>query len=941
MPGIVPRLKRFLNTTWSDVALIFLAGLLPLTWFRGSLISAMDLPWPMLSPQHVAKAALSTWNPGLCLGAQDISYRQSVYLLGNLSLSKLGLSGLTIEKLWFVFWFAGAGLSAYFLIRVLVPRHRIAAVVGGLFYMLNPFAMQVRWYELNLLPFYYALIPLLLAFFVLLIRTGRLRYMAGFLIAAVLLSPSHANLGTLAMVGIVLAGYLIVFLVQNRKAREKIWLALRYTLILAILWAGISMWWILPSAASLREEVSLRQEPGTTVNLVELASQNSTWDKVLRLQGYWGFDEVYGNASDPLFPYAKSYDDSLIAVLGWIIPILALIGVWLARRYKGLVWPAFLWLGSLFFMKGIQPPLGGLTKWMYQSLPGMSVFRNPFDKFGMLAVLGLAPLVGMGLEGSYRFIRGRMKKEWLSKAAAVSALVAVAVILLVVLVWPMWTGDVIYGGGEVMPSFRLRDMPPDYSEASAWLSGQQDDFRVLPIPYNMEFWSLALFDWYQGHDPTRLLLQADTATPSSGFSGRDFAEEAASEVAGGLESARGLCSLLNIKYVLLREDANWKIVGGEIAPQPIGYISASLPALQQTLNAQSWLEPAARFGKLVFYRNRDWQPLSAYAAADSESVDVEANNLAAKADSCQAVGQVDWSEDDSGNIRVTSLSDDGSDWVGIRQRLPLVTPSFPYSYQLKTADTVQVHVKIEWFDEEGHKIGEQLLQMGVDGTTDWTPYSGLLSKPPGGSRAELVIFMRARKEATIEVKDFFVGEQPWIQAFSQENTSANESIGGTARGMNIFVSTEDAAKLGLGENEAPATTVPQCTIEESSPWSARVKLETAGPCFLVLNQAFNAGWRAYLGSPDWTGVLTGAKQLNAEHVMVNGYANGWYIKQPGEYEVTLYYRPQTLLPLGAIISALFWALLVAWYILRRRSVKRRIVMTKEESDEDPADCEAQ
>ncbi|MDD5668391.1 MAG: hypothetical protein PHS26_13970, partial [Actinomycetota bacterium] len=62
----------------------------------------------------------------------------------------------------------------------------------------------------------------------------------------------------------------------------------------------------------------------------------------------------------------------------------------------------------------------------------------------------------------------------------------------------------------------------------------------------------------------------------------------------------------------------------------------------------------------------------------------------------------------------------------------------------------------------------------------------------------------------------------------------------------------------------------------------------------------------------------------ARHFLANGYANGWYIAAPGEYELTLYYWPQTLLYLGIIISALTWAFLVVWYLLRRRRVRGRI-----------------
>jgi len=180
------RCKGLIRGTRVDAAVILLAGLLPLFWFRGSLIAGMDLPWPLSSPSYLVRSAASTWNPALCLGTADVSFRSALYFVISLGLHKLGFSLLATEKFWFVFWFAGAGLSMYFLIRALVPGNRLAALGGALFYMFNPYVMVVRLYELNLWLFFYALAPAVLALFATSIRTGRKLHVAGFLLASLL-----------------------------------------------------------------------------------------------------------------------------------------------------------------------------------------------------------------------------------------------------------------------------------------------------------------------------------------------------------------------------------------------------------------------------------------------------------------------------------------------------------------------------------------------------------------------------------------------------------------------------------------------------------------------------------------------------------------------------------------------------------------------------------
>jgi|GEM_PF-2697718 len=1172
--------RSFSATTWFDVALISAVGLLPLTWFRGSVIAGWDLPWPVLDPGYVTKTAVSTWNPALCLGAPDIYVRALPYFLGSAVLRKVGFSPLATEMLWFFFWFAGAGLSMYLLIRVLLPGRRLAAVTGALFYMLNPFAMMVRWHELNLWLFFYTLAPLMLALFILCIRSGRRGYFAAFLLAAFLLSPGHVNLGSVIMLALVLGGYLVTYLVQNRRARDMVKAALRRTAILAVLWLGISAWWILPSIASLRQEAKITKEPGNTTDILKWTSEDSSWHKVLRLQGYWAFDEDNSGTEDPLLTYARDYGSAPIDVLSWLIPALGIAGLSRVRRNKGLVWPAALWVTSVFFMKGVQPPLGGFTRALFSALTVMSVFRNPFDKFGMLALIGLSPLIGMGLEAFYGLIRSRAPKSRSLAAGGMGVWAAAVFVLLFVLVWPMWTGEVIYGGGEIMPSVRVGEVPGYCREAASWLEEQGNGFRILPLPYNRGFWSLALFDWYQGHDLSRWMLKANTSTPSFGFNGGEIMEYTAYEVANGRAYGRTLCRMLNVKYVMLREDANWEVLPEYDYSMSIGYIARSAEEMREALDRQDWLEPVARFGKLVFYLNRDWQPLSAQVTGNHRVVDLHMENVLEREDTekdavpeteagpwgplgnvdwgvdqegvlsvtslsdqdqawvgverkislgkgpftcsywfktenasqahlkvewfgengrlldsqkiqegldgdndwawnsgslvrprgavearllllmrpkrgstvylrdfsveekpfitafgkvtCRneegvvsvtslsdqdqewvgarwplrlgegpfaysfqvrtdnavhahlkvewydgegkairqqplmegfygttewlphsgtferppgaesadmvmlmkpardatmevrdlvieekylitTFGKVSWSENEEGVLSVTSLSDQDLEWVGVRYSVSLGEGPFVYSYQSRTENTVSAHLKVEWLDEKGRVIEFRHLQPSVQGSTDWTERSGFLLKPPEAAGAELVILMEPAEGARMEVRDLFVGEQSWIRALCSGEGYSPDTV---------YISREDAERLPLSPETSGETRPPTCTLESSRPWSAKLRLKADGPCFLVLNQAYDAGWQAYLGSPGWLKVLTSSGDLPATHLMVNGYANAWFVEEAGEYQITLYYRPQTLLYLGVTLSALTWALFAAWCI--SVAVRRRV-----------------
>ncbi len=56
--------------SWLYPAIIFLVGLLPLTWLRGSVIAGMDYPYPLTDPGTLLAETLSTWGNGVGLGNQ-------------------------------------------------------------------------------------------------------------------------------------------------------------------------------------------------------------------------------------------------------------------------------------------------------------------------------------------------------------------------------------------------------------------------------------------------------------------------------------------------------------------------------------------------------------------------------------------------------------------------------------------------------------------------------------------------------------------------------------------------------------------------------------------------------------------------------------------------------------------------------------------------------
>ncbi|MFB0519603.1 MAG: hypothetical protein ACETWC_10040 [Acidobacteriota bacterium] len=125
----------------------------------------------------------------------------------------------------------------------------------------------------------------------------------------------------------------------------------------------------------------------------------------------------------------------------------------------------------------------------------------------------------------------------------------------------------------------------------------------------------------------------------------------------------------------------------------------------------------------------------------------------------------------------------------------------------------------------------------------------------------------------------------------------------------------------------------------------RVNGKSARSFWLVLNESFDPGWKAYLSLKEETSRVKEASSQKSSsvlwkktelrnHIMVNGYANGWYVDIPSlpdksqkerEFSIILKFQPQLLFTIGLIISGLTLlacAAYLIWYYRKGKAVKK-------------------
>ena len=126
-------------------------------------------------------------------------------------------------------------------------------------------------------------------------------------------------------------------------------------------------------------------------------------------------------------------------------------------------------------------------------------------------------------------------------------------------------------------------------------------------------------------------------------------------------------------------------------------------------------------------------------------------------------------------------------------------------------------------------------------------------------------------------------------------------------GRGIFVNTSD---LVLPPNK---TVLPEVSTQKISQTEYGVEILNASePFVLVLNQSFDRNWNLNIGGKD----------LETQHFLVNGFANGWFIEpglicdqKPCDIKIKIEFRPQQFFRYSVKTSLMFFLISVSLVIL--------------------------
>lgn len=582
------------------VLTFFLISLgLSISWFRAGLIyGGGDVGLQTYDPLRILEIVRYIWWEATAPGAPTPQGLTAIPF--NLMFSLLKLSGFTPlmlqQTLFFlILFFMGWGM--YLLILFLFGQsYRKYAILGGLFYVINPYMMVQVWHRFVHSTFFLAAaLPFLVIFWMKWIRNKEPASLLIFLLINLLALYAF---GTMAYI---ITLWLLLFLIT---AAETVfpWSGLKNLKKAALLffigfllWFLTNSWWIAPvfnvAPAFLSEQHSSEQVLST---LYTLGAQTVLPYTLQMVNPFYVFYQL---------DFGSSYQHVFLRSVPWIFVAIIFVGLLRGIFDLKIAKWSVIYLVVLIFSKGAAPPLGYFYAFFMKNFLPLGVLRNPFEKIGVLLPLVSTILLVAGTKIIFDFLKKR------ANSAAASFVLLAAFILVFSFNLPFFTGEIF--GRFDRPAFV--EVPDYYKEADSWI--RSEDGKILHLPLTVG--ESITYNWkygYSGLEPSALLFSGAPSI-SHGFNLRqvDDAMTALYRVFHQSPPAPAVILRLlqdfNIKFIVLHKDVKWE--GGEF------YNPEQTEAV---LNSLEYLQAPEKFGGLAVYRVADNFFKSKISFADSFSL---------------------------------------------------------------------------------------------------------------------------------------------------------------------------------------------------------------------------------------------------------------------------------------------------------------------------------
>lgn len=388
------------------VALIIAVGVaIPLTWYRPhELLVSADFNAPF-DPARTFVQSWAGWSnsAGMAGGSTVSLLPLDIPYYGILAFFEvIGFPASLGELFTFSLIFASAGIAMWVLLRRWFGNSA-STFAGAFVYMVNPFTL-IEWHNgfaVELIG--WGLAPLVIFLVEMACSDPILtaRFWFGVLFVSVLLAAPGSN--PASIIGFVILP-LAVVLAFRWPFYQKVlagWARLGRLGLMSIVALGANLWWLVPAGWGLLHGslVPGFSHQADTTMPPDLTTPLRPFD-LLTGFGYWGWHLGYQGL---YFTFEPRYSAPLVRIL-LVLPLLFGLSALLRRantvipvRRIGITLLAV----GLFLAAGFHGPFH-IFDWAYNHVPGLVVFRSPWQRFGGLQWFGLAVLIAVALSPRQR-----------------------------------------------------------------------------------------------------------------------------------------------------------------------------------------------------------------------------------------------------------------------------------------------------------------------------------------------------------------------------------------------------------------------------------------------------------------------------------------------------------------------------------------------------------
>jgi len=881
----------------APIFVIMILGLVSLSWFHGFMISESDILFP---PNGV----VNFWQRLFVWSDQSLGLTNVRWVAGLIPWSAynaigqfLGMPVILVQELWFYIYFTGGGVSMYLLCFYITKGRgrRLGATTAGCFYMFTPY-FAIMFAQFTYMWEFYAFLPLILFLFIKGIQENRgLKYVA---VMCALWTITSASLYTSPYFLIYDWGLLIAYMVFKLafcKTIQKAVSLLKFTIMTLLVFVAMNAYWILPqyglSTQALLSSVSTYASLGRSY-LSGYELNSAPLFEAMRSMGLITLRESYMPGA-PWYYWTKVYDTPAFICVGTLLFVLSFITL-LSKSEKrdDKLFFAFLSLFALLWMNGSKSPFGPFNILLLTHIPfGLILAGDPYICGGAFLVLGMSVLLGR----TVGFLYG--------KRLRIGAIVAIAVVVLICIYsFPVWHGDLVYPGNNIIPEARY-EIPIYYLSAANWLKEQDCSFRLYSLPYSeLGYGSFIWQHGYRGVDPTSSILGRSVV---NGF-GLGF-------------TAADILTNRTIPFLVSQDNSNATIIADD--SQTLFWSGWE----RETLTNDSSLKVTGADSLRVDVRNdsgrviyHSYSPPQNWSSFDFISFYWYGTNSGmswrlnvwSRPNSYDDSLYYTFTDNFNGWQRIIvpfecMVVEGSPDLTRVRQ---ISFANLPFSgtfhidlVTLNYIDPVALKRANETFAKVLALMNVKYLFIHNDTNWPLAHYGYLVSTPDVVHAASSLPGFEL--ERNFGMIDFYLNNY-WRpnEVFASTNAllvegdlsawSITEVLYNNPNQTLLFFSSQNTGKPHLNSSPFPEGTV-ILSYTKVSPVKYLIEANSTSPFYLVISQSYDDGWIAS---------VNGQVLPSTCHQVANGYANSWYVNQTGALSISVWYAPQIYFYLGVTIS---------------------------------------